>query len=818
MQLDDGTSTEISFEDLMKTSAPGCPDADSHDPSDFEGIPYWLRPGEKVTLDHDGAYQKGFIHYSPEGDSSEGGSPGGGFSFVVMRNARSSKVTLSVPLPHFKREWPNLVGENVLLQGWGNISSFLRPNSSNNAPSASHVSAKNLHSPCPPSLIKALHPSNPDRQVWLDSYREEKGGLKEHDTFERISKSQYLALKRRGLVPDALPSMCVLVIKKDKDGRPDRAKSRIVVLGNHEDRVYEKSKRFAPVLHYSSLRLLTSKAVEDRRILQQGDCKNAFCQAELPADEQTVVRPPFGDPAFSKGEYWLLRKTLYGLQRSPRHWYDMFTSILRDLKLEPSPHDPCLYSGVVNDASHTTSCKTKALTSDKSSQELCLSSEVDHSASPSASPAPSSRKKLYVGIYVDDFVFYSADPAEEDRFRAALADRITVEFMGDVDYFLGTAFTWRRHASGHLSVHLCQSAFAEYTAHRFGVDKMNQTPNMTPYCSGYPIDAIPPPDPKDPDLKRRTKVYQSIVGSLNWLATCSRPDIAPVLTFLASYLTAPHGQHCKAAIHALRYVYSTCEYGISFHSDARNTLQAFNHFPHHHDKEAYTDATPPSPSESHQLTAFSDACWGGQFGNVVPDGTPLELFKFRSLSGYVICRCGGPIAWKSIRQNRTALSSCQAEIVATNECVVDLLSVKLRMADLDMHDAHIPTKVYNDNQAAVQWTASLTSKGIKYINLRETMVREAHLDNDVIVTHIPGVINSSDLFTKEIKSDAHFRRLRDSMMVSKANFLKHDHNVPSHMTDKANLPYYSIRASRSPEEVSSVRRDVRVTFADDVCG
>ena len=91
--------------------------------------------------------------------------------------------------------------------------------------------------------------------------------------------------------------MCVLVIKKDKDGRPDRSKSRIVVLGNHEDRVYEKSKRFAPVLHYSSLRLLTSKAVEDRRILQQGDCKNAFCQAELPADEQTVVRPPFGDPA-----------------------------------------------------------------------------------------------------------------------------------------------------------------------------------------------------------------------------------------------------------------------------------------------------------------------------------------------------------------------------------------------------------------------------------------------------------------------------------------------------------------------------------------
>ena len=126
-----------------------------------------------------------------------------------------------------------------------------------------------------------------------------------------------------------------------------------------------------------------------------------------------------------------------------------------------------------------------------------------------------------------------------------------------------------------------------------------------------PIDSIPPPDPNDPDGPRRKKVYQSIVGSINWLACCTRPDIAPCLTFLASYLQAPSHQHYKSAIHALRYIYSTAEYGISYHSDARSTLQAFNHFPHHHDKEAYTDATPPSPSESHQLTAFSNACWGG---------------------------------------------------------------------------------------------------------------------------------------------------------------------------------------------------------------
>jgi hypothetical protein len=125
-----------------------------------------------------------------------------------------------------------------------------------------------------------------------------------------------------------------------------------------------------------------------------------------------------------------------------------------------------------------------------------------------------------------------------------------------VDYFLGSAFNWKRHSDGNLSVLLTQSAFVEYSAHRFAIDKLNPVPNMTPYRSGMPIDAIPAPDPKDPDQKRRTKCYQAIVGCINWLATCTRPDVAPALTFLASYNTNPSYQHYKSALHVLKYLYS----------------------------------------------------------------------------------------------------------------------------------------------------------------------------------------------------------------------------------------------------------------------
>ena len=124
-----------------------------------------------------------------------------------------------------------------------------------------------------------------------------------------------------------------------------------------------------------------------------------------------------------------------------------------------------------------------------------------------------------------------------------------------------------------------------------------------------------------------------------------------------------------------------------------------------------------------------------------------------------------------------------------------------------MADAQLTTPVYNDNQACVQWSHSLTKKGVKHINLKENMVREAHQAKHVDVAHIPGVINSSDIFTKEIKDAAHFRRLRDSMMVSLANFQKHGHNVPEHWSDKTNLPYYSIRSPGGPS--SQVTKNVR---------
>ena len=86
------------------------------------------------------------------------------------------------------------------------------------------------------------------------------------------------------------------------------------------------------------------------------------------------------------------------------------------------------------------------------------------------------------------------------------------------------------------------------------------------------------------------------------------------------------------------------------------------------------------------------------------------------------------------------------------------------------------------------------------------MVLECHQSKDVDVEHIPGIINPSNIFTKEMKDNNHFRNLRDSMMVSLKTFLKYNHNVPTHMISSNKLlPYYFIRSKNKVPEILELK-------------
>ena len=75
-----------------------------------------------------------------------------------------------------------------------------------------------------------------------------------------------------------------------------------------------------------------------------------------------------------------------------------------------------------------------------------------------------------------------------------------------------------------------------------------------------------------------------------------------------------------------------------------------------------------------------------------------------------------------------------------------------------------PTSIYNDNAACVQWSHALTTKGLRHVQIRENAIRESVHKGDIVVEHIKGDLNMSDMFTKEDKHVAHFLSIRDTIL------------------------------------------------------
>jgi hypothetical protein len=609
---------------------------------------------------------------------------------------------------------------------------------------ANFVSAANLIWECPHSLLTALADKHPDHDIWMRCFWKEKDSIISMDTYDTITLAQYRALREKG-AQRAILTMCVLTIKPAMMNL-HCAKSHIVVLGNHKERIWSKSDKYTPVLCPDTMRLIVSMAVEQRRTLQQGDCKNAFCQGILPPDEITIIKPPIGDPDAKKDEYWLLKWTLYGLHRSPRHWYVKIKSILENLGLRQNAHDPCLFSGHVVDPS-------------------------DPADTPSSAP-------LTLGLYVDNFVYFSADSAIETKFQGLLKQHIKVDFMGTVEWFLCTHFQWSM-TPAVVKVHLSQTRFVSHLVEENNIHHCNITPDATPYWSGLPIDACPESDEDEesPGFLECIRKYQSIVGSIGWLAQSTRPNLAPLHSFLLAYNNKPSKSHMNVALYVLHYIHSTIDYGFTFTSELKAPLHTYMPFTHPSDTEEYNDAQSPKLGNHHHLTMYSDVCWGSQIGNAIREGIQLPLFKICSMSGAILFHSGGPLTWKADQQERTSLSSCEAEIWATKmgSCLtINTRSMILHLSacGYPIDDASSPTPIYNDNEACVEWYHNMTSKGNCHIELQENVTREWVDEGPITVSHISGKSNPADIFTKEMRDGANFHRLRDSFMCQGSDFLK----------------------------------------------
>jgi len=571
---------------------------------------------------------------------------------------------------------------------------------------AKHVSAKGLTNFDSPTLINHHKLCKNDKRIWDDAYAEEYNGLQSLPAWTKITQSEYNSLNSKHKT--ILPTMAISTVKFDELGKPKRAKYRIVVLGNLDPHQWTKHDCYAPVLSLLEVRLLTALSIHFTRTLKSGDFKQAFVQAKLPPDENYVLKPPPGCPLTPANSYWLLQRTLYGLKRSPKHWYDKACKILTSIGLQQCPNAPCIFHGTII---------------------------------PGKPP-------LYLGLYVDDFIYFSTDDEVEKEFESLLKQQTNVDFMGQVSHFLGIRFQWRK-TKGRLQVHLSQEAFSENLIQAAGLHHDSTSTVKTPYRSGHPVDSIKTNSTHQHNhyLEQQMRSY---VGSLLWLSQGTRPDLATITNILSKHQANPSKRHVDSAKFVIKYLKGSKDHGIMFDSFENLRILAYLNF----------------PIPSNKITGITDANWGPQDQSLLkPNQTPpeLEQFKTRSISGHIIA-LHGPLHWVSKRQKITARSSGEAEIYATDLCVRDIFFIKHIIEDLKLYDQlfDTKTKIYNDNMACVHWSKATTTKGLRWIQVKENFIREhSHL---LDICHIKGSENPADLLSKEDKDIKHFTTFRDALV------------------------------------------------------
>lgn len=124
--------------------------------------------------------------------------------------------------------------------------------------------------------------------------------------------------------------------------KPDRLKARMVCF-NPKTVHKTQLMKSAPVISAPAINLLFGIAARQNQQVQFFDIDNAFLYADMPAQKYYMVTPPIFKDVY-KTKYVELNKSTYGLQESPRAFYDHLSKILIT-KLGFTQHkmEPCLF-------------------------------------------------------------------------------------------------------------------------------------------------------------------------------------------------------------------------------------------------------------------------------------------------------------------------------------------------------------------------------------------------------------------------------------------------------------------------------------------
>ena len=411
----------------------------------------------------------------------------------------------------------------------------------------------------------------------------------------------------------------------------------------------------------------------------QFDAMNAFLNARLP--RKMYCRTPEGF-ADELGELLELQRALYGLKEAPLLWYQELSSTLQKLGLKPVPGAPCLYT---ND-------------------------------------------KLIVFFYVDDIVVlvHPLNMSYYQTFKQQMLATYEIRELGELKWFLGIRVI-REELS--RSIYLIQDSFIDKIATRFDLRSSMRYPDV-------PLrDNVLLPSTEEPNAAR-TQRYQQLVGSLAYISTSTRPDVARAHSVLARHLQNPGQKHMYAACHVWRYLIGTKDLAIRASADMQQGITSIAMLSQQEHEPLFYGASD---------AAFAD-----------------EPETRRSSQGYIFKLYGLPIDWKATVQRSVTKSTTEAELLSLSTAGSEMEWWQ-RFFKAIQFDPEFTPALWCDNQQTVSIatkTADKLQTKLKHVDVHHQWVRQEVAEGRLQIDWKPTAEMPADGLTKILSRQRHANFVR----------------------------------------------------------
>ncbi|MBW0531392.1 hypothetical protein O181_071107 [Austropuccinia psidii MF-1] len=479
----------------------------------------------------------------------------------------------------------------------------------------------------------------PDRLMLADvvTYRQALSDPCEEDAWRAAMKQEYDSLTNHNtgeLVPypsdgtKVIGGMWRLTRKRNEFGEVYRHKARWVVLGNHQEHMIHYFDTWASVGRNETFKVMLILVVCSGYIPYQFDIETAFLHGKM--DANVYVKQVKGfEFAGKEGWVWRLNKSLYGTKQAPRMWQAKLVEVLGSLEMRPTRADDSLYSN--------------------------------------------KDQSLFLHVHVDDGFLIGKQENEILLFLNRLNAVLKLNYQKRPTHHLGYCIDWSSKGTVRLGQ---QDLISQLLKDH---DMENSRNVKTPCNSNLLRELEEIGDPVS------ITSYQQAIGSLNYLAQHTRPDISFTVNALSRYATQPTARHWVALKHLFRYLKGSSELRLTY----------TNHDTHSCDG----------------LVGWADADYAN------------DRIDRKSITGNLITFHGNPVSWLSKKQSVVAQSTTEAEFISMNICAKQLRWLTYLLNDFNQEVAK--PVICNDNSGAVTISSQASlNANTKHIEIRYQYIRD----------------------------------------------------------------------------------------------